>query len=109
MPISQAFPESILLRQQHRGGRPIPLGDDPNLGATSRQVGGQQPVPIGEGAIVGSPVLRANVSPIPSPVAMEPPQEHLWWHELEGDRGGDDLAEWECRIHRHFYHPAMNQ
>jgi len=63
---------SILLRQQHRGGRPVRLGDDPNLGATSRQVGGQQPVPIGEGTIIGSPVLRANVSPIPCLLAMEP-------------------------------------
>ena len=32
---------SILLRQQHRGGRSIPLGNDPDLGATIRQVGGQ--------------------------------------------------------------------
>jgi hypothetical protein len=40
---------------------------------------------------------------------MEPPQEHLWWQELEGGWGGDNLAEWEWRIHRHFYHPAMNQ
>jgi hypothetical protein len=40
---------------------------------------------------------------------MEPPQEHLWWQELESSWGGDDLAEWEWRIHRHFYHPAMNQ
>ena len=100
---------SILLRQQHRGARPIPLGDDPDLDTTFRQVGGQEPVPIGEGTIIGSPVLRANVSPIPSLVAMEPPQEHLWWHELEGGWGGDNLAEWKWRIHRHFYHPAMNQ
>ena len=27
----------------------------------------------------------------------------------EGGWGGDNLAEWEWRIHRHFYHPAMNQ
>ena len=100
---------SILLRQQHRGGRSIPLGNDPDLGATIRQVGGQQAVPIGEGAIVGGPVLGANVSPIPSLVAMEPPQEQIWWHELEGGWGGDDLAEWEWRIHRHFYHLAMTQ
>ena len=100
---------SILLRQEHRGGRPVPLGDDPDLDTTCRQVGGQEPVPIGEGTLVGSPVLRANGSPIPSLVAMEPLQEHLWWHELEGGWGGNDLAEWKWRIHRHFYHPAMNQ
>ena len=100
---------SILLRQQHRGRRPVPLRDDSDLGATIRQVGGQQAVPIGESTIVGCPVLRANVSPIPSLVAMEPLQEQVWWHEFEGTRGGNDLAEWKWRIHRHFYHPAMNQ
>jgi hypothetical protein len=40
---------------------------------------------------------------------MEPLQEHLWWHELEGGWGGGNLAEWKWRIHRHFYHLAMNQ
>jgi hypothetical protein len=83
---------------------PLPRGD-----GLAAKKGGQQPVPIGEGAIVGGPVLRANGSPIPSLVAMEPPQEHLWRHELEGGWGGDNLAEWKWRIHRHFYHPAMNQ
>ena len=102
-------PVSILLRQQHRGHRPVPFRNDPDLGATIRQVGGEEPVYIGKRTIVGCPVLRAEGSPIPSLVAMEPPQEHLWWHELESSWGGDDLAEWECRIHRHFYHPAMNQ
>ena len=57
----------------------------------------------------GSQVLRANGSPIPSLVAMEPLQEQVWRHELEGGWGGDNLAEWKWRIHRHFYHPAMNQ
>ena len=28
---------------------------------------------------------------------------------LEGGWGGSDLAEWKWRIHRHFYHPAINQ
>jgi hypothetical protein len=51
----------------------------------------------------------ANGSPIPSLVAMEPGLEQVWWHELESGWGGDDLAESKWRIHRHFYHPAMNQ
>jgi len=100
---------SILLRQQHRRHRPVPLRNDPDLGTTTCHVGRQQPVPIGEGTIVSGPVLGANGSPIPSLVAMEPPQERLWRHELEGGWGGDNLTEWKWRIHRHFYHPAMNQ
>ena len=64
---------------------------------------------MGEGTIIGSPVLRANVSPIPSLVAVEPGLELVWWHELASGWGGDNLAEWKWRIHRHFYYPAMNQ
>jgi hypothetical protein len=40
---------------------------------------------------------------------MEPVLEQVWWHELESGWGGDNLAEREEWIHRHFYHPAMNQ
>ena len=39
--IAMSSTGSILLRQQHRGHRPVPLGDDPDLGSTIRQVGGQ--------------------------------------------------------------------
>jgi hypothetical protein len=39
---------------------------------------------------------------------MEPGLEKVWWHKLESGWGGNDLAKWEWRIHRHFYHPAMN-
>ena len=54
------------------------IRESQSTGATTRQVGGQEPVPIGEGTIVGSPVLRVDGSPIPSLVTMEPPQEQVW-------------------------------
>jgi hypothetical protein len=101
--------ESIFLRQEYRGHRPVPLGDDPDLGAVRHEVGRQKAVAIGKGAIVGGPVLRADGSPIPSLVALEPVLEKVWWHQLEGGGGGDNLAEWEWRIHRLFYRLAMNQ
>jgi hypothetical protein len=93
------------------GDRPsinTPFRNDPDLGATIRQVGGEEPVYIGKRTIVGCPVLRAEGSPIPSLVAMEPPQEQVWWHQLQSGRGGDDLAKWEEWIHRNFYHPGSS-
>jgi len=77
---------SILLRQQHRGHRPIPLGNDPDLGATIRQVGRLEPVSIGKGTIVSGPALRANGSPIPCLVAMEP-----WKWQVEHSQLGRAL------------------
>ena len=88
---------SILLRQQHRGGQPVRLGDDPDLGATSRQVGGQQPVPIDEGAIVGGLVLRANGSPIPSLVTMEPWKWQVGHSQLLSRAEFEDALFSQCR------------
>lgn len=101
--------ESIFLRQEYCGNRPVPLGDDPDLGAIRRQVGRQETVALDEITVIGGPVLRADGSPIPSLVALEPVLKKVWRHQLEGCRGGDNLAEWEWRIHRLFYRLAMNQ
>ena len=88
---------SILLRQQHRGHRPVPLGDDPDLGAAIRQVGGQEPVPIGKGTIVSGPVLRVNVSPIPSLVAMEPWKWQVGHSHLLSRAEFEDALFSQCR------------
>jgi hypothetical protein len=96
---SRILPPLVVLREHHRGDRPLALapdvvGDDPELAVLGSAVAGEEaPIPSTGGLVVGGLVVLADVAPVACGMAIEQGGDLVMGHGGSHGGGGHHAAE----------------
>src|SRR2546421_12970112 len=94
--------DSIILREKHGAPGAVGLRHNPKPRALDGSVHRENPGPFLQGPVVGSPILRRQLTPISSLVALYASEDVVLGYGCQSIRCGNNPAKPELGYGKHF-------